>query len=70
MAPETIRECLLRQAGELRSRGAQNLALLTATYLEYEADRMDSSGDEPCTSRVRCKRGIWRCLVRNPALAA
>ena len=70
MAPETIRECLLRQAGELRALGAQHLALLTAIYLEYEADRMDSSGDEPCDSSVRCKSGGWRCLVGRPVLAA
>jgi hypothetical protein len=70
MAPETIRECLLRQAGELRVRGAQHLALLTAVYLEYEADRMDGIGDKPCDSGVRCRSGGWRCLTRRPALAA
>jgi hypothetical protein len=70
MAPETIRECLLRQAGELRARSAQHLALLTAIYLEYEADRLDSTADAPCDSRVRCKSGVWRCLTRRPVLAA
>nr|WP_294518490.1 hypothetical protein [uncultured Rhodopila sp.] len=69
MAPETIRECLLRQAGDLRTRGAQHLAHLTAIYLEYEADRLDGTGDQPCDSHVRCKSGVWRCLARRPALA-
>ena len=70
MAPETIRECLLRQARELRARGTQELALLTAIYLEYEADRLDCAADVPCNSVVRCKSGGWRCLARRRALAA
>jgi hypothetical protein len=67
MASETIRECLLRQASELRTQYSRRLAALTAIYLEYEADRMGSGADEPCTTRALCVNGVRHCLVHRPA---
>lgn len=59
---ETIRACLLRQARELRAQLSGHLAAVTATYLEYEADRMGSDADEPCPSRRLCVNGVRHCL--------
>ena len=73
MKPETIRECLLRQARDFRTDLSRRLAAVTATYLEYEADRMGSEADEPCTSRRLCVNGKCHCLVNlhcpNPTSA-
>ena len=74
MASETIRACLLRQAQELRAQLPRHLAAVTATYLEYEADRIDSEADEPCTSRRLGVNGVCHCLVSrhrlNPSSAS
>jgi hypothetical protein len=67
MRSETIRECLLRQARELRLQVSEQLAVLTAIYLEYEADRMGSRGDQPCTTRGLCLNGTRHCLVNRSA---
>lgn len=63
MASETIRACLLRQARELRVQLSDRIAAVTATYLEYEADRMGSEADEPCTIGHLCSEGVRHCLA-------
>jgi hypothetical protein len=46
---------------------SKHLAAVTATYLEYEADRLDSEADEPCPSRRLCVNGLRHCLQRRSA---
>jgi hypothetical protein len=63
MSLETIRACLLRQARELRAQLAEGIAAVTATYLEYEADRMTEDADEICISRPLRVNGVRYCLI-------
>jgi hypothetical protein len=70
MASETIRACLLRQARELRERLSNRIAAVTATYLEYEADHMDSEADQPCTVGHLCINGVRHCLASRRRIVA
>jgi hypothetical protein len=42
---------------------SDRIAGVTATYLEYEADRMGSEADEPCSSGHSCINGVRHCLA-------